>query len=373
MKQIQKLLPLFLAACLLGGCSGSQAADPAPAKAASSQTDPGKLQAIATVFPEYDWAKAVIGDTGRFELSMLLDNGVDMHSYQPTVDDMIRISDCDVFLYIGGESDRWVSDALADPANKDRKAVCMMEELGNSVRVEELVEGMEAGHEHSHTGEDAHDHGDAGDAGHEEAGHEEAGHEAHEHEEDANGHDHAAAEMEYDEHVWLSLRNAEVLVRSIADAFAAADPENAAAYQANADAYIAELTELDSQYLAAVNNAPKNTLLFADRFPFRYLTEDYGLDYYAAFSGCSAETEASFETVIFLADKLDELGLSTILTIEGSDGRLAETVRANTASKNQSIEILNSMQGISSEDIKNGCSYLSVMRDNLGVLTLALQ
>lgn len=266
---------------------------------------------------------------------MLLDNGIDMHSFQPAAEDILKISTCDLFIYVGGESDEWVEDALAEAANKEMAVLNLLDLLGDKVKEEKLVEGME---------ETAHEHGD---------GHEEEG-------------------PEYDEHVWLSLRNAAVLTEEIASAMAAADAANADVYLANAAAYREKLDALDAEYQEAVAGAGTKTLLFGDRFPFRYLTDDCGLSYYAAFEGCSAETEASFDTIVFLANKVDELSLSSILTIEGTDHRIAETIRDTTASRDQQILTMDSMQSVTSKDVSDGVTYLSVMESNLEVLREAL-
>ena len=190
--------------------------------------------------------------------------------------------------------------------------------------------------------------------------------EAHDHDE----HDHD--EIEYDEHVWLSLRNAETLTQTIANTLCELDFANAPAYQENAASYIAQLKELDNQYKDAVNNGQHMTILFADRFPFRYLADDYGLTYFAAFAGCSAETEASFETIAFLARKVDELQLPVVLTIEGANHAIAETVVSSTQAKNQAILTMNSMQSVTAKDAENGESYLGIMAENLNVLKEAL-
>lgn len=266
------------------------------------------------------------------EVTMLLDNGVDLHSYQPTADDIIKISDCDLFLYVGGESDGWVEDALKEATNKEMQVINLLDVLGEQVKEEEVVEGMEAEEEES---------------------------------EDGN-------EPEYDEHVWLSLKNAETLCNAITDALEEIDPANKDAYATNAASYLEKLAALDGEYQTVVDNAARKTVLFGDRFPFRYLVDDYGLSYYAAFAGCSAETEASFETISFLAGKVDELRLPCVLTIEGAQHKIAETIVQNTAEKNQSILTLDSMQSTTSTDVANGTTYLSVMESNLDVLKQAL-
>ena len=306
----------------------------APAKAEAAK----QLSIVTTIFPEYDWVRQILGD--KFpdaDVTMLLDNGVDLHSYQPTVDDIVKIATCDLFIYVGGESDSWVEDALKHSVNKDRKVINLLEVLGDSVKAEETVEGMQ---------ETAHDHSEDDD------------HEEH--------------EEEMDEHVWLSLKNAQVLCDAISQALQAIDPENKEAYAANAEAYEKQLSALDEKYQEAVDNATYKTLLFGDRFPFRYQTDYYGLRYYAAYTRCSAESEASFETILFLAKKLDELGLPCILTIEGARHKIAQTIVENTAKKNQSVLTLDSMQSTTSKDVAQGTAYLSVMEKNLDVLTDAL-
>ena len=351
-KRFSILLSLLLVIVVLTGCGGSAQA-PVEQDFAQSSTAPSqdstpetkKLSVVTTIFPEYDWVRQIAGDNmDNIELTMLLDNGVDLHSYQPTVDDIVRISECDMFLYVGGESDEWVEDALREAVNRNMAVVKLLEVLGDAVKEEEVVEGMQEEDEHDHD----HDH------------------EEHEHH-------HEEGEVEYDEHVWLSLRNTAVLCQEIADQLGGIDPANKEAYAANAAAYIDKLNALDAQYEAAVKAAPVKTVLFGDRFPFRYLADDYGLDYYAAFVGCSAETEASFETIVFLAGKVDELGLPAVLTIESADGKIAQTIVQNTAAKSAQILQMDSMQSTTSQDVKNGKTYLSAMEGNLEVLKQALQ
>ena len=329
-KYISILLAAVMAVCCLSACgqnnSNTQAKD----------NNDKQIKVVTTIFPEYDWVKEIAGDeASNMDITMLLDNGVDLHSYQPTADDIMKISDCDLFIYVGGESDAWVEDALQEAVNKDMKVINLLEVLGSSVKEEEVVEGMEAEEEE------------------EEAGAEE--------------------EPEYDEHVWLSLRNAKVLCKAIADELAQIDTENADTYQENEKAYADKLDELDKRYQETVDSSSQKTLLFGDRFPFRYMADDYGLSYYAAFGGCSAETEASFETITFLAGKTDELGLKNILTIEKSDQKIAKTIIENTKEKNQGILTLDSMQSTTSDDVKEGATYISIMENNLNVLHEALQ
>ena len=335
MKKFKRVFAVFfcllLAAGILSGCGKAESSSISAPSASQSGSKPLKI--VTTIFPEYDWVREILGDKAdHAEVTMLLDNGVDLHSYQPTADDIIKISDCDLFIYVGGESDGWVEDALKEATNKDMQVINLLDVLGEQVKEEEVVEGMEA------------------------------------EEEEAEDED----EPEYDEHVWLSLKNAETLCNAITDALETIDPANKDAYAANAAAYLEKLAALDGEYQTVVDNAARKTVLFGDRFPFRYLVDDYGLNYYAAFVGCSAETEASFETVSFLSGKVDELGLPCVLTIEGAQHKIAETIVQNTAEKNQSILTLDSMQSTTSTDVANGTTYLSVMESNLDVLKQAL-
>ena len=304
-------------------CSLSACASPA----GTSGDD--KISIVTTIFPEYDWVMNILGNNpANAEVTLLLDNGVDLHSYQPTADDIMKIATCDMFIYVGGESDRWVEDALSEAVNKDMVVINLLEVLGDSVKEEEVVEGMQ--------------------------------------EEDED-------ETEYDEHVWLSLKNAVICTEAISHALQdKVDPENSITYAENAAEYMRKLFTLDREYEETIANASGDTLLFGDRFPFRYLTDDYDLNYYAAFAGCSAETEASFETVTFLAGKVDELNLGCILTIETSDGKIAETIRDNTSTGDQKILVLDSLQSVTMDDINNGVTYLSIMKENLNVLSEAL-
>ena len=272
--------------------------------------------------------KNIVGDKNeKVKLTLLLDNGVDLHNYQASADDIVTIHNADMFVFIGGTSDGWVKDVISEAQNEDLISVNLMEYLGEDAKIEEEVEGMEAEEEEE--------------------------------------------EEEYDEHIWLSLKNAAVLVDTLAKALEKADPENAESFSKNAEAYIEKLNTLDRKYETTVESAKYDTVLFGDRFPFRYLVDDYDLDYYAAFAGCSAETEASFETVSFLAKKVDELSLPAILTIEGSDGKIAETISENTKNK-PGILTVNSMQSTTAGDIESGVSYLSIMEGNLDVFAQAL-
>lgn len=323
-----------------------------------------KISIVCTTFPQYDWVKNILGEEAeRFNVTLLLDNGVDMHSYQPAVKDIATAGSSDLFIYVGGESDTWVEDALKEAKNKDLKAINLMETLGNSVKEEEVVEGMQEGREslgHSHEKSSKEKQ-------------EQTQKESHENSQEINGQKEAAdEEPEYDEHIWLSIRNAEIMVKNIEKAIEQLDSDNAKVYQTNAENYIKKLDTLDKQYANTIQNAKYKAILFGDRFPFRYMADDYDLKYYAAFAGCSAETMAGFETVTFLAKKADELRLPVILTIENSDGRIAEAVKSNTTKKNQKILAMNSLQSVTKEQLADGITYLQVMQENLSVLSEAL-
>lgn len=314
----------------------------------SSSSD-DKIQIVTTIFPEYDWVKQILGDEADYaEITMLLDNGVDLHSYQPTAADILKISKCDLFIYVGGESDEWVEDALKEATNPNMRVINLLDALGDSVKEEEVVEGMQEEDEHEH-------------------------HEDDEHKDEKDEHEHEEEEIEYDEHVWLSLKNAKVLCKEIANALAELDAGHADTYSKNLTDYTTKLDALDAEYQSAVDSASQKTILFGDRFPFRYLVDDYNLDYYAAFVGCSAETEASFKTITFLAGKMDELNLHAIFTLEKSDQKIAQTIIDNTTSKNQKIVTIDSMQSTTSQDIENGATYISVMESNLNALIEAIQ
>ena len=313
-----------------------------------TQEDDGRLHVVAAIFPLYDWTREIIGETvPEVELTLLVNDGTDLHSYQPSASDLINISTCDVFLYVGGASDVWVEDALKNVTNPDMQVINLMDVLGSRAVEEEIIAGMQ----HSHEEHDAQEHQEDG------------------HTEDDHNHENNS----YDEHVWLSLNNAVLFVNHISEVLASVDAVHAGNYRSNATVYTDSLKALEAEYRNTIEQADIDTLLFCDRFPFRYLTEDYGLKYYAAFPGCSAETEASFATIAFLAEKLEELQLPAVITIEGSDQKIAQTVIQNTESKNQDIVSLDSLQSVSREDIEAGVSYLSVMEKNLSVLKQVLQ
>ena len=356
------------------------------AKKAKAETN--KLKVVTTIFPEYDWAREVIGENAdNVELTLLLNNGVDLHSYSPSVKDIAKISEADIFVYVGGESDEWVDDVIKNAKNPNMKVINLVEVLGDRVKNEEIVEGMQHEHHHEH-GHDEHghdDHDDDDEHEHHDA-HEHHHEDAHEHHHDEHGHDdhddddehdehehHHHEEDEKDEHVWLSLRFAKTLCGAIADALCEKDAANAAVYQKNLASYTAKLDALDAKYTDMVKNSSKKVVVFGDRFPFRYLVEDYGLKYYAAFTGCSAESEASFKTIVFLSEKVNELDLQCVCQIETGNGKIAKTVISNSKNKKAKVVTFDSLQSTTAKQIKKGATYLGAMEKNLEVLKMALK
>ena len=326
MKKILLFFSLIIfSVTVLSGCDDTK-----------QEEDNNKINIVTTIFPEYDWVREITKGNENIELSMLLDKGVDLHSFQPTADDIVKVSSCDMFIYVGGESDKWVQDALAEAVNKEMVVINLLEILGENAKEEEIVEGMENGEENEEENENA------------------------------------KVDVEYDEHVWLSLKNAEKLCSAISDGLIQMDPANEELYISNVSSFVNSISELDKKYEETVNQAAVKTVLFGDRFPFRYMVDDYGISYYAAFSGCSAESEASFETIKFLAEKTDELGLGAILQIENADGKIAQTIIDTTAEKNQKVLTLNSMQAVTLDDVNAGVTYFSIMESNLEVLKQAL-
>lgn len=290
------------------------------------------FEIVCTVFPIYDWVKNIIGeDTENISVTLLVKNGTDPHSYTPSPADIAKISSCDMIFYVGGESDLWVGEVINEKTNKNMVPFKLLELLGDRA----FVTDEHHHHEHDHD---------------------------HEHEHTANA---------YDEHVWLSLKNAAFLCERISEVLCANLEEHSEEIEVNAKGYIEKIVALDADYTSAVASAQRDTVVFADRFPFGYLFEDYGLNYFAAFSGCSADSEASFETVTFLAKKIDELDIACVFILENSDRALAETIISSSASKSAEILVIDSMQSINAAKIGEA-GYLSIMENNLSVLKTAL-
>jgi len=286
-----------------------------------------KVSVVATIYPQYDWLKNILGEyADKVDLKLLIKNGTDLHSYKPSAQDIASIANADLVVYVGGESDEWIEKALEATPKAGRMQVNLMQVLGDRVKEEEVVEGM-----------------------------------------------HAEA-PENDEHIWLSLKNAQILVKNLAESVSKIDTANAPVYRANAIIYASKLHDLDWAYDSTVSNASQKTILFGDRFPFRYMVDDYGIKYYAAFVGCSAESEASFETVAFLAGMMDSLSLPVIFTIDGSRSNVALAVRnASKNSKSVPVLQLNSMQSVTDEQIRSGVDYMSIMKSNLETLKKGLK
>lgn len=298
---------------------------------AKKSVSDGKINVVATIFPVYDWAKNVAGDSSGVNVELLVKNGVDLHSFQPSAADIIKISTADVLVFVGGESDAWVKDVLKNPVNKNISVINLMDLLKNSVKQEEFVEGMTA-EEHEHHSE-----------------------------EEINSHEND--EIEYDEHIWLSVQNAEAAAEKIAEILREKDSENAEFYTKNKNSYVLRLEQLKNFYNP--QNEKNKTIIVCERFPFRYMADELGIKYFAAFVGCSAETEASFETIAFLSKKIQELDVQKVYVTESSDKKIAETVIRNAGQTGKcKIEVLDSMQSVTLEQSKNGKNYIDVMKEN---------
>lgn len=347
MKKFAAFAMFVLAMALMFVACSAESNEKAPAQK--------KVSIVATIYPQYDWLKNILGDRlDAVNLKLLIKNGTDLHSYKPSAQDIAAIASADMVVFVGGESDEWIEKALKATPKDGRVQVNLMEALGDRVKEEEVVEGMQEetkdekpalslpkGRETKEIAEENHEHGE---------------------------------EAENDEHIWLSLKNAELLVMNLADALSKVDTAHATEYHMNAGLYIAKISALDAQYRAATDSASLKTILFGDRFPFRYLVDDYGIKYFAAFVGCSAESEASFETVAFLAGKMDSLALPAIFTIDGSNGKIARAILdASKKSKETPVLTLNSMQSVTDAQMQSGVDYLSMMQSNLEVLKKAIK
>lgn len=385
---------MLLSACTADTSEGQTAAD-------------GKPTVMCTVFPVYDWVKNITRGSGKFDVRLLTANGGDLHSFQPSAKDIADIKNSELFVYIGGNSDQWADDIAAE--SPQLTSLRLFEVLGDSLAEENndntAVSHSHGGASHIHAdtaepdGNHAHDghiddnntHDEHADDIHSHDGHDDSHnhdkhddshtHDEHSHNEHANGdhthnihsHDGHADEKEYDEHIWLSLRLAEKSVTALRDELIALDPENEKIYTANAAEYIAALQSLDKEYMAATEGSRDKTVILADRFPFLYLMQDYGITCYAAFPGCTSDTAASFSTVVYLIERLNEHKKSAVLILEGSNQSVAETVIADSTQKGAAVEVINSCQSVTARDIQSGASYLDIMRSNLNALKRALQ
>jgi len=324
MKHIAKLVLLaILMTAILTGCQQNNT----KSSADTDDTD-DVVNVVTTIFPQYDFVREIAGD--NVELMMLLSPGSESHSYEPTPQDIITIQNCDVFIYVGGESESWVDEILESMDTGNMKIIALMDSV--NVVEEEIVEGMEAEDEH----------------------------ESDEQEEEA----------EYDEHVWTSPKNAKLIVQGISDALCEADRANAGLFKENTTAYLEKLDELDAALQEVVDHAARTTLVFGDRFPFRYLAVDYGLTYYAAFPGCSSDTEPSAATVAFLIDKVNQENIPVVFYIEFSNGKMADTISEST---NAVKLLLHSCHNVTAKELEGGVSYLDLMNQNVENLKEALQ
>ena len=380
---IVMLITLLFITALASGCNAPGAAGQ-PAGPGGPPAG-GGISIVCTIFPQYDWVRQILGDeaTGK-DLTLLQGSKVDLHNYQPSVADIVKLSTCDLFIYIGGESDKWADAALKQSENPNMVTIRLMDLLGESEKHSEGAVGIIQDEDDHDDGGDDHDddHDDGGDDHGDGDDHDDSEDHDDDHDDgdDDHGDDHGDDHddggehhhSEFDEHVWLSLRNAAVFCKAIADEISALDPGNAGTYAANLAAYLEKLSALDDEYREVVSAASTRVLLFGDRFPFRYLAEDYGLEFYAAFPGCSAETEASFQTIVTLAERVDEHNLRFVMVTESTDQSIARTIISNTASGDQRILVLDSMQSATTTDLANGKNYLSLMESNLNVLREAL-
>ena len=333
---MKRIISLLLALAL----TLSLAACAAPAEKA----DGGKLRIVTTLFPYYDFARAIAQD--RADVTLLLSPGREAHSFEPTPLDAVTISEADVFLYNGGEGEYWV-ESMLDAAGEHIAVASRMMDYVDALN-EEYVEGMQ--------GADGHDHD-----------HEHGSHDDHDHDHEEDEHD--SDEIEYDEHIWTSPKNAVVLCRAVCDAICRADAENAAFYRANCENYCAQLEELDARFAALCESAPRRLLIFADRFPMLYFCREYGLDYRAAFHGCSGDTEPSLATIKFLIDKVEDENIPVVYTIDFGTKKVAAVVSECTGA---AIEMLYSMQTVSRADFDAGETYLTLMERNFEALRKGL-
>lgn len=294
-----------------------------------------RISIVTTCFPPYDFARAVTGDNA--DITMLLCPGAEAHSYEPAPLDILKIQQCDVFIYIGGEGEVWADKILSSLDTSDMTVIRLFDFV-EPLCEEEVMGASPIGHEHEHSHEHEHEH---------------------EHEEDE----------EFDEHIWTSPSNAIKCVNAVEENLSLRYPEQKAAFSANADAYVSKLGELDKEFSEMVQNAPSDNIIIADRFPFRYLAADYGLNYYAAFSGCSSESEPGVYTMAFLIDKILEEHKDTIFYLEFSTQKLSEKLCDATGAKALPLQ---SCHNVTPRDFDSGVTYIDLMTRNLENLREAL-
>ena len=329
-KFISLFLVLSMLTAVLSGCSGA-------GRRADNKN--GKISIVATIFPQYDFARRIAG--GRADIKMLLKPGMEAHSFEPSPKDIIGISECDLFLNVGGESESWL-DAVLDSADNPHMKIISALDCVEAIE-EETSEGMQSrGHHHEHEENES---------------------------ESYHHHDEDEEEEEYDEHVWTSPMNAIAIVNEINAALCELDPDNAAFYCENTNKYVAELVELDNSFREVIAGAKRKTIIFGDRFPLLYFVREYDLEYYAAFPGCAAETEPSAATVAFLIDRVKREKVPVVLYIELSNHKVADAIAESTGTRTAQF---NTCHNITAKDFAAGETYLSLMKANVDVLKEAL-
>ena len=317
---MKRLFALLLAAALTLGLCGC---------GPRAKADDGRLQVVCTVFPYYDFARQIGGDD--VDVTLLVAAGKETHSFEPTPLDVITLSEADVFLYNGGESEAWVDDILSAAGENIAVTLPLMPQV--STLAEEWAEGMEGAH-------DDHDH-------------------------DHDGHGHDSDEIENDAHVWTSPVLAKTLCRAICDALCQADPEHRDGYQARLADYLAQLDDLDEAFRDVVAAGQRRLLVFGDRFPLLYFCKEYGLDYRAAFHGCASDTEPSLATLKYLIDKVEDEDIPVVYTIELSSQKVAQAIAETTGAR---VLTFQSCQTVSRRDMEAGATYLSLMERNVEAL-----
>ena len=336
------------AALMLSALTGCAAQEP-------EEAEDGKMKIVTTIFPQYDFARAISGNGELADIKMLLSPGEEIHSYEPTPLDIREIQECDLFIYVGGENDVWVERILENMGSGRPQTLSLLE-VTDTV-AEEIVEGMmEERGGHDHEAEEDHDdeHEDGDD---------------HDREHTHSGDSSEAEHEEADEHVWTSPVKAAEITEAIAEKMAQIDPEHAETYLKNAKDYEEQILEVDAQYRQIVENAERKTIVFGDRFPIRYFAEEYGLDYYAAFAGCSSEAEPSASTLAFLIDKVREEQIPVVFTIEFSNGNIARAICESTGAEQRTF---NTCHNVTKEQMESGATYVSLMTGNLEAVREAL-
>ena len=304
------------------------------------KADDGKIQIVATLFPYYDFARAIVGD--RADVTLLLSPGREAHSFEPTPLDAVTISESDVFLYNGGEGEYWV-DSMLGAAGENIAVIARMMDYVDALD-EEYVEGMQ--------GADGHDHD-----------HEHGSHDDHDHDHEEDEHD--SDEIEYDEHIWTSPVNAMALCRAICDTLCEADPDNADGYRARLADYLDELQALDETFRDITDHAARRLVVFGDRFPLLYFCREYDLDYRAAFHGCAGDTEPSLATLKYLIDVVEEQEIPVVYTIELSSRKVAQAIAETTGAQ---VRTFHSCQTVSRAEFDGGATYISLMTANAAAL-----